>query len=137
MKYFICAFGSNLLGIPSEQIHRVITVAKAQETVFITENGEAFISIPALFRGHDTPHGLVLKNSLSVNYWPGKITLLVPKVDIDLEISEEKIRKLPEVFAGSFAFFRGAFFQEDSGKMILILDLEKLLLNQQWKGQND
>jgi len=143
VKYFICAFGNNLLGIPAEHTQRVIPVTRVQECVFIADNEEAFISIPALFQKKDaarvqeTPHGLVLKDSFRINNWPGKIILLSPKIDIDLEIPEEKIRKLPEVFAGVFAFFRGACFQEDSGKMILILDLEKLLSKQQWKGQND
>ena len=143
MKYFICAFGNNFLGIPAEQIQRVIPVVRVQGSVFDTDDEEAFISIPALFRqkgaafNRETPHGLVLKDSLRINNWPGKIVLLVPKIDIDLEIPEEKIQRLPEVFAGAFVFFSGVCFPEDSGKMILILDLEKLLANQKWKNKND
>ena len=125
MRYFICAIGNVTLAIPAEQTERVIPVERRQTGVYESEDSEAFISIPALFRQTDTaiPHGLVLKNAAAGG---NKTTLLTPKIDIDLEIPEEKIHRLPEVFAGVFSLLRGVFFGGDNGGMILILDPVKL-----------
>ena len=143
VKYFICALGTPgeaerpqaagqffpsetvNLGIPEERIERIIPVTRLQTNVYETENQDAFISLPALFRQKDAPHGLVLKPGTAAGKRPGKTILLTPKIDIDLEIPEEDIRRLPEAFTGLFGFFRGACFTGPD--MILILDLNKLL----------
>ena len=125
MKYFVCDFDSIFLGIAAEHIQRIIPVSRLQANVLETENEETFISIPALFHQKDNAvHGLILKSGLAG--FKGKTTLLAPKIDIDLEIDEEKIFRLPEVFTGLFSFFKGACFTEDCNNMIFILDLEKL-----------
>jgi chemotaxis signal transduction protein len=85
-----------------------------------TENGETFVSLPALFRLKESaPNGVVLKNTTP------KTVLLTPKIDIDLEIPDENIHLLPESFSGQFRYFRGACFNGQN--VILILDPEKLL----------
>ena len=144
------------MGIPSEQIQRIIPVTRAQTKVFETENEDAFISIPALFHKkgaatvrpfgpfadrmdsmganapgvvHAAPHALVLKSKSAAFNWTGSTMLLSPKIDVELEIPEEKIRALPKAFAGLFSFFRGACFADGSYNMIFILDLEKLITN--------
>ena len=133
MKYFICALDNIYLGIPTGQIQRVMPVTRIQTSVFETENDDVFISIPALLCPkdaactHSPPHGLVLKSAACSR--PGRTILLAPRIDIDLEIPEENIRRLPEAFVGVFSFFRGACFTDDSYKMILILDPEKLAAN--------
>jgi hypothetical protein len=50
--------------------------------------------------------------------------LLTPRIDIDLEIAEENIYRLPESFLGQFRYFSGACFNGQN--VILILDPEKL-----------
>ena len=133
MKYFVCAFDSILLGIPTEQTQRIIPVTRKQTSAFETDSGEAFISIPALLNRKEVSekdaavHGLVLKSGLNGGNCPEKITLLLPKIDIDIEIPEENIHRLPAVFSGSFSFFKGACFTENSNKIIFILDTEKLI----------
>ena len=125
MKYFICALDTLTLGIPAEQTERIIPVTRVQTSVTENENGQAFISIPALFKQKENsaPHGLVLKSA------PSKTVLLTPRIDIDLEIPEESIRPLPETFSGLYPFIRGVFFTGNSEKMILIFDPKKLMEN--------
>jgi len=125
VKYFICALGSLSLGIPAEQTEKIIPVTRVQTGVVEKENQETYISIPALFQQKDTPspHGLVLKGGRE------KTILLTPKIEVDLEIPEEKISRLPGFFGGAFSFFRGACFADANigdAKMIFILDPEKL-----------
>jgi hypothetical protein len=128
MKYFICALDKVHLGIPAERTERIIPVTRPQTAVYETENHETFISLPALFQLKDAsaPHGLVLKTSCTEKESPAAIqtVLLTPRIDIDLEIPEEKIHRLPETLSPLFHYFRGAYF--DGQNMILILDTEKL-----------
>ena len=125
MKYFICAVEKANLAISAEQTERIIQVARPQTSVCESINNEVFISIPALFRQNDlvAPHGLVLKTSLAGGR---KTILLTPRIDIDLEIPEENIHRLPEIFAGVFSFIRGVFFNGTNRDMILVLDPVKL-----------
>ena len=125
MKYFICPLDKINLGIPAEQTERIIPVTRVQNAVHESENQEAFISLPVLFQQKDTaaPHGVVLKPSF-LPAGTGKTVLLTPRIDIDLEIPEENIHRLPEAFAGQFRYFRGACF--NSQNLILILNPEKL-----------
>jgi hypothetical protein len=93
--------------------------------VYEAENGEAFISLPALFGLEESaPNGVVLKTTASKGAETQKTVLLTPKIDIDLEIPEENIRSLPEAFSGRFRYFRGACFNGQD--IILIIDLDKL-----------
>jgi hypothetical protein len=124
MKYFICALydkGSSsencLLGIPAEHTERIIPVDRAEASIFKTENNEVFISIPALFKLKDpfTPHGLILKSTRQ----NVKTTLLLPKIDLELEIPEEEIHLLPRTLNETLKYFRGVYF---TSNMILILN---------------
>ena len=126
MKYFICALDKINLGIPSEQTERIISVNRIQTAVYETEDGEAFISLPALLKqgGIAAPHGLILKTG---ERRPKKIILLAPKIDIELEIPEETIRRLPEAFAGALEFFTGVCFAGSDENMVLILDPKKIM----------
>jgi len=128
MRYFICALEKINLGIPAEQTERIIPVSRAQTSVYETGEQGAFISLPALFQQEDTAvfHGLVLKNrgEDSTANALGKTILLMPKIDIDMEIPEDAIHRLPETFVGVFSFFSGAYF--DGENPILILNPQKL-----------
>ena len=131
VKYFICALGEINLAIPAEQTERIIPVARVQTSVMESETQEVFISLPVLFRQKDAaaPHGLVLKTEVkfSAAGFPGKTILLTPRIDIELEIPEENIHRLPEAFSGLFSCFKGACFAGNSQNMTLILDPEKLI----------
>jgi len=129
MKYFICALNMVNLGFPAEQTERIIPVNRVQTNIMEYENQEFFISIPALFGQNEisVPHGIVLKAGTP------KTVLLTPKIDIDLEIPEEKIHELPKSFSGVFSFCKGVCFAEnknessaDNGNIILILNPMKL-----------
>ena len=137
MKYFICALDTISLGIPAENSERIIPVARSQTTVFKTENQEAYISLPVLFRQKDSaaPHGIILKpctehklvtevNSATGTETP-KIILLTPSIDIDLEIPEEEIHSLPDALSGFLRYLSGVYFNKES--VILILNIEKLM----------
>ena len=132
MKYFICTLENNnagncLLGIPAEHTERIIPVNRMQTAIFETDNDEAFLSVPVLLKLKDrsTPHGLVLKTRLdSKKSKIIKTVLLLPRVEVEMEIPEEQICQLPEVFNEMFKYFRGIYF---SSNMILILDPEKLM----------
>ena len=117
------------MGIPAEQTERIVPVTREQTSIIESENQETFISLPALFRQKDitAPHGLILKAAeKSPAAGPlAKTMLLTPRIDIELEIPEENIRRLPEVFTGLFSCFRGICFT-NSENMVLILDLKKL-----------
>jgi chemotaxis signal transduction protein len=107
------------LGIPAEHTEKIISIERAQTAVFETENGEVFISLPALFQLKESaPNGIILKAP------EPKTILLTPKIDIDLEIPEENIRGLPESFSGWARYFRGACFNDQN--VILILDPGKI-----------
>ena len=122
MKYFTCSLDNISLGIPADLIERIIPVNRSQTTVYETENDEAFISIPALFRLKDStaPHGLVLKSQN-----PFKTVLLSPKIDIELEIPEEDIRTLPKALAEIFFFCKTVCFKGQD--LVLILAPEKIM----------
>lgn len=116
MRYFICALESIQLGIPADVTERIIPAAEIK-------GREHIITLTALFKQTDiaSPHGIVLK--------PGENSktctiLLTPKIDIDLEIDEEKIHALPEAFSGVFLCFKGAYFNGQN--LILLLEPEKL-----------
>ena len=125
MKYFICTMETSgtespencLLAIPLEQTERIISTSRVQAAVYETENGKAIVSIPALLKLKDqsTPHELLLKSGA---------TLLLPRIDVELEISEEEIKQLPKTLELMFGYFRGVYFNSN---MILILEPEKLL----------
>jgi hypothetical protein len=113
------------VGIPAEQTEKIISVNRAQTAISESENGETFISLPALFRlNENAPNGVVLKPAASQEATAPKTILLTPKIDIDLEIPEENMGSLPESFSGWFRYFRGACFNDHN--VILILDPEKL-----------
>jgi hypothetical protein len=114
------------LAIPAEQTERIIPAARIQTVLYETEGQEAFISLPLLLQSKDSaPHGVVLKTA-AIQPPEGilRTILLTPKIDIDLEIPEEKIHQLPQTFLGLYRFFRGAYF--DDQNVILILNTEKL-----------
>jgi len=120
MKYFICALDTVHLGIPAERTERIIPVSRVQTAVYETENQEAFISLPLLFRQKEpaAPHGIVLKGAV-------KTVLLTPRIDIELEIPEEDIHQLPQALVGLSRYFRGVCFSGQ--KTILVLDPAKLV----------
>jgi len=130
MRYFICPLdgknpgSASFLGIPAEKTERIISSNREQKTVCETENGDEYISLPVLLGQKDfvPPHGVILKTDNS-----GKTILLTPKIDIDTEIPEEGIHKLPEALSVILKAFRGAFCSDK--KIIFILDTEKLLLS--------
>jgi len=133
MKYFVCSLGApaedgesertNIqLGIPATQAERIIPVTKTQTAVYETINEEIFISMPVLLRQENTaaPHGVVLKTVGSQ-----KTVLVIPRIEMDLEIPEEKIHQLPEAFVGMSRYFRGVFFSKQS--LVLLLNTENLM----------
>ena len=134
MKYFICALDktnstpASYLGIPTEFAERIIPITRVQTAVYETEDEEAFISLPLLLEQKEAaaPHGIVLKNSQNASTCPNlKTVLLSPRIDIDMEIPEERIHGLPEILTEKLRYFSGACFNEQS--LILILNPEKLI----------
>ena len=124
MMYFICALDKVQLGIPAEMTAQIIHSKRIQTVLYETENNETTISLPVLFRLKDitAPYGVVLKADN-----PGRTVLLTPPIDIDLEIPEESIHKLPESLSPLLIFFRGIFFYNQN--VILILDPAALTKN--------
>ena len=127
MKYFICNIDNINLGIPAEWTERIISSNRTQTAVYEESSYEetsigAYISIPALLQLKETsaPHGLVFKSAD-----PVKTVLLTPKIEIELEIPQESIHRLPLALTEKLAFFSGVYFTGES--VILILDPEKLL----------
>jgi len=120
MRYFICALGGLNLGIPAERAERILPLAHGRGAV--RENGEAFISLPALFQREDiaASHGVVLKSPAAP-----KTVLLVPRIDKDMEIPEDSIRALPRALLGVFLYFTGVYFSNKD--VFIILDTEKLI----------
>jgi len=109
------------LGIPAEQTERIVSVTRIQNAVCETENQEIFISMSALFRQKDAPHGIVLKTTAERTV---KTTLLTPKINTELEIQEKDIQGLPRAMGGVYRHFKGAYC---TGKnVILILDPKKI-----------
>jgi hypothetical protein len=135
MSYFICALDKVHIGIPAERTERIIPVTRVQTTVYETNSGNddqmGYVSLPVLFQqiNSDTPHGLVLKPDAAEA--AVKTVLLTPRIDVEMEIPEEKIHTLPETLttingqAGLLRCFSGAHFTEDS--VILILNTKKLM----------
>ena len=127
MKYFLCTFDTIYLGIPSECTERVISVSRIPSSVYETEKQDVYISLPLLFRRADlsAPHGIVLK--------PGneerKTILLVPPLDIDLEIPEEDIYSVPKAFSGILRYCNGAcFIDKDKGeRLVFTIDTKKII----------
>ena len=132
MRYFICALDGICLGIPAEKTERIIPVIREQTAVYETEGGEAYVSLPALFRLKDTatPHGVALKQTAEGG--AAKTVLLTPPIDIDVEIPDDEIQNLPDVFGGLFGCFTGAYFIKET--VILLLNTDTLIetLNR-WK----
>ena len=124
MKCFLCALKNINLGIPADQIERIIPVDAAR-AVSEYENVEMFISIPAIlgYKNAQAPHGLVLKTEGKNAV---KIIILAPKIEADMEIPDENIHRLPEAFTGAFRYFNGACFTAGGKNLVFILDINKL-----------
>jgi len=138
MKCFVCALDKIHVGIPAERTERIVQAARVQTAVYETENQEAFISLPLLFRQKEpAPHGVVLKAALQPEGAAGvdaagagagsgpKTMLLTPRIDKELDIPDEAVYQLPEAFAGPFRYFSGACFNAQD--VIFILNPAKLL----------
>jgi len=122
MRYFVCAFGMIRFGIPAESTEQIIPLSRTQTSLYETADSNVYVSLSALFKQNfATPHGLVLKLSVSGGR---KIILLTPKIEKDMEIPDDNVHGLPQVFSGPFIFFKGAFF--DGGNPVFILNPEKL-----------
>jgi len=117
------------MGIPADRAERIIPVTRVQTALFETEDHNVSISLPVLFKQKDpaAPHGVVLKKTEEQisSADTVKTILLTPRIDIDLEIPEENIHRLPRAFAGLFAYFSGGYFNGQN--LILILDLKKMM----------
>ena len=118
MRFFICALDGMVLGIPADKTERVIPAPRTQNALYETENEEIFISLPAFFQRNvtSTPHGVLLKHSR-------RVVLLVPRIDVDLDISPQDIRALPECLR--LPCFTGAAFVEND--LILLLNTDRIL----------
>ena len=127
MKYFICALDEINLGIPAEQTERLIPVNRVQTSISETENQETFISLPVLFRMKDPAalHGIVLKTDSPDKNTLKKNIMITPKIDIDMDIPEDGILKLPEIMTALTRYFKGVFFFDK--KAVLLLDIIKLV----------
>jgi len=116
------------IGIPAEMTERIVAVTRTQGAVRETENGEVFISLPALLRHNKTaaPHGIVLKQGAGQPAGTAaKTTLLTPKIDAETEIPEEDIHSLPKAMDAAYRHFRGAYCTGQN--VVLILNPEKLM----------
>jgi len=112
-------------GFPAASTEQIIQLSREQNSFCETGNNEIFISLPVLFRQRFTAfHGLILKLIVSQDK---KVILLTPKIEMDMEIPDDKVHGLPEVLSGPFIFFKGVFFNDD--KPVFILNPEKLLGN--------
>jgi len=109
-------------GIPAESTGQIIQQSRVQNTLCDTEGSDVFISLSAMFKqSFITPHGLILKSSVSGGR---KVILLTPKIEKDMEIPEENIHRLPQVLSGIFIFFKGVFFSKENP--VFIINTEKL-----------
>jgi hypothetical protein len=126
VKYFLSLFDKVYFAIPSECTERIISATRAQSSVCETEEQDVFISLPLLFRRADLPasHGLVLKQKDGKK----KITLVVPPLDIDIEIPKEDIYGIPRVFSKKMPHCNGMCFvnRDKEERLIFTLDIEKL-----------
>ena len=128
MKYFICALDKINIGIPSERTERIIPVTRIQTAIYEVNNENetqmAYISLPLLFqqKNYDAPHGLILKPADATK--TQKTVLLTPRIDIEVEIPEEEIQRLPEALEGLLKYFMGAHFTGEN--LTLILNTIKL-----------
>ena len=133
MKFFICALDKINIAIPSERTERIIPVTRIQTAIYEVnsenETQMAYISLPLLFRQNsflpaqpEGQHGLILKPADAGK--KQKTVLLTPRVDIEIEIPEEKIQKLPEALDDMLRYFMGAHFNGEN--LILILNTKKL-----------
>ena len=133
MKCFVCALDKAGIGIPAERTERIIPVTRAQTEVYETnyenETQTAYISLPALLRQKEpgVQHGLILKPAGgSPKTVPApRIALLVPRVDMEMEIPEEETHSLPLALTGLNRYFSGACFTKES--VILVLDTKKIM----------
>jgi len=133
MKCFVCALDRIHVGIPAERTERLVQSARVQTAVYETENQEAFISLPLLFRQKEpAPHGVVLKAAPLPEGAAGagtdsglKTMLLTPRIDKELELPDQAIYQLPEAFEGPFRYFSGACFNAQD--VIFILNPLKLM----------
>ena len=116
MKYFVCALDGICMGIPAEHTERLVSAPQSPADT------EVFITLPTVFclKNTDAPHGIVLKSD-----GPVTTVLLTPKIDIELDIPDEKIHALPQALTGQLQYFSGASFFDNT--MILILNTEKLM----------
>ena len=118
MRYFVCSLDAIDVAVPAHWAERIIPVP--QESAAFDQT--ASISLPALFRQRTaaTPHGVLLKTPGA-----GRKMLLTPRIDREVEVPEEDIRRLPKVLADSLRLCSGCCF---TGKgAMLILDIEAII----------
>ncbi|MDR0526113.1 MAG: hypothetical protein LBG90_09635 [Spirochaetaceae bacterium] len=107
MKWFLCPWDDMFLGVPADRIERLF-IASPQN--------EEGLSIPQMFhRPVPAPHAASLK--------PKGTILLLPRIDIDLDIPDAEIHAMPRAF-GEKSLFAGACFR--NGDLILLLNIEEI-----------
>jgi hypothetical protein len=124
VKFFICALDEMILGIPSEGTARIISAPRTQTVLYEIEKEELFISLPVLFRKDalPAPHGMILKEKCPPHT---AVTLLVPRIETDIDIPEAEIQKLPALIGEKLSCLGGAYFNKEG--LILLLDTKKLV----------
>ena len=123
MKYFISDLGSTenkdlhtCLAFPLDHTERIVPHDACDSDA---------VSIPSLLKTNNISvlHGIILKSgmdSASVK----RTSLLVPRIDIEIDIPDEEIYSLPKVLEDMLKYFKGVHFTDQ--KMILIFDPNKL-----------
>ena len=131
MKYFLCAFDRIFLAIPSDCAERIIPVSEIPLPPI--EDGssgvgkrELLISLPHLFGRPEfpAPHGIVLKSEIARK----KAILLVPPIDVDIDIAQNEIHSIPISIGRVLSFCEGIFFivKNQEERLVLTLRIESL-----------
>jgi hypothetical protein len=120
MKFFMCALDTMVLGIPSAAAVRIIPAPRTQDVLCELEGDDLFISLPVLFGKNSVPapHGVILKGQKQT-------ILLVPRIETDIDIPDEKIQTLPALIGERLSWLNGAYFTKSA--LVLLLDTENLL----------
>ena len=110
MKCFICVADGMYLGIPADKTERIMPSADAGQ-------GAILLADLLAFNDKSPVHALLIKN-------PVNKTLLTPKIESEIEIPEESVRRLPASLSPMEKYFIGASFLNEN--VLLIFNTDQL-----------
>ena len=149
MRVFLCSFGYFSVAIPMNSVSSLALHDDKTLKASVSDEGEAgvnyrenrntYVPLPQLFNlpPGNIRHNITLKEPNTEDSSKGRTVLLIPEVECETEIPDDKIFPLPKALGGTrfSELFSGIQFDSrpaaSSGSLILMLSGKQLIQSTQ------